>query len=250
VKFGPLNTQWVLKIQRALFDLIFPSQCKICGGVLGAAKWVCKGCLGNTRFISPPYCDCCGIPLSPLFLEVERPLCKECQSRPMYFREARAVALYKGVMRECIHLFKYEKKEALSKPLGELMIESMNDYWGGKSFDLIISVPLHPARKRERGFNQAELLARAIKEHLALPLDIHSLRRIKPTTSQTTLNRRERLQNVKGAFQAKDKSAFFKKKILLIDDLFTTGATIDECSRIMIEAGAQEVYALTLARTV
>lgn len=239
-----------LIIWRALLDLLFPCECKVCKGPLDAAKWVCKGCLSRITIINPPCCSRCGLPLAPSFLGVSGVVCKECRRRPRYFHQASGAALYEGVMRECIHLFKYERRMALSKPLAGLMVEFIQRHWDNVDLDLLVPVPLHPRRKRERGFNQAEALALVIKESVGLPLDTHNLRRIRFTPSQTTLDRKERLANVRLAFQVRDKRVFVKKKVLLIDDLFTTGATINECSRMLQEAGAKEVYALTLARAV
>ena len=240
----------MLNVTRALLDFFFPSQCRICEGSLNGAKWVCNECLAKIKTISSPYCYRCGISLADIFLEVEEPFCKECKSQPRYFHQARAVAIYEGVMRECIHLFKYAGKRALSEALGELMVVFIDDQWGKESFDLIVPVPLHPRRKRERGFNQAELLTLPVKTHLNIPIDTKNLIRNRPTRTQTTLDRKERIENVKGAFEIRALSPFTDRHILLVDDIFTTGATLNECSRTLMEAGARKVYALTLARAI
>lgn len=232
-----------------LLDFFFPCKCKICNGPLNDAKWVCKECILRIKPINTPFCTRCGLPLSPSFLEVEEAFCKECRTYPRYFYQARYTAFYEGVMKECIHLFKYERKISLAKPLGELMVRLIKWQWDGIDFDLIVPVPLHSRRKRERGFNQAELLAQRIKELLSLPIDIDNLIRTRFTQSQTTLSRRERLRNVRFAFKIRDRGVFDKKMVLLIDDIFTTGATINECARVLKEAGSREVYALALART-
>lgn len=240
----------VLKIWRATLGFLFPCECKICEGPLGVAKWVCEGCLTRIKHISLPQCHLCGIPLAPFFLDIVEPLCKECRSQPRYFHQARAVAFYGGVTKESLHLFKYGRKIALYKPLGQLMTDLAATHWRREIIDLIVPVPLHPKRKRERGFNQAELLAFPIKTRLKLPIDTKNFIRDRATQTQTELGKKERIENVKGAFRVRGTSQFSGKNILLVDDIFTTGATLNECSRTLIEAGARRIYALTLARVV
>lgn len=232
------------RIRISLLDFFFPTLCRICNGPLGEARWVCEKCLQRIIIVNPPVCHICGLPLSPSFMGTERPLCKDCKNEKRYFSMARSVAIYEGVMRECIHLLKYDGKTGLSKPLGRMMVTLIKDE--GIEGDMIIPVPLHPRKRRERGFNQAELLSHEISKGINIPVDTKKLIKKKDTPSQTDLTRLERIKNVKGSFCVR--GGFKGKRILLIDDVFTTGATINECSKVLLEAGAEDVYVITLGR--
>ncbi|MBU1486548.1 ComF family protein [bacterium] len=240
---------------KAAFDnflnFFFPARCKICLHPLRSyqEKYVCARCLSEIETISC-YCQKCGLPLSPSFAEIKDPLCEPCQRKKRQFHLSRSAAPFFGNVRECIHLFKYSKKMALAKPLGDLMLKALFSFWPDLEIDLILPVPLHPDKEDSRGFNQAYLLARQISKSIKVPAVKSNLQRIVNTASQTSLSPKERLKNVKGAFKIKRPEALAGKKILLIDDVFTTGATVEECSRILKAAGVREVNVFTLARTV
>jgi ComF family protein len=240
--------QILKKAYYAVLDFLFPSLCRICEGPLDGAKWVCSGCFDRIIEILPPYCHICGLPLPHSFMETERPVCKDCKQEIRHFKAARSVAVYDGVMRECIHLLKYEGKTALSKPLGMRLSNLVER--DSIEVDLLVPVPLHPKKRRERGFNQAELLSSKIASQLGIPINRKDLVKRKPTPSQTELDRRERITNVKGSFAIRKRDPFFNKRVLLVDDVFTTGATVNECSRVLLEAGAKAVYVVTLGRKV
>jgi len=235
----------------SLLNFFFPARCKICLHPLRSyqEKYVCDRCFSQIEIVSC-YCQKCGLPLSPSFAEVENPLCKDCQKRRRQFHLARSATPFFGSIRECIHLFKYSKKMGLSKPLGDLMLKALFSFWPDLEIDLILPVPLHPDKEDSRGFNQAHLLSKQISKGLNLPVVRGNLQRIVNTASQTSLSPKERLKNVKGAFKIKRPEALAKKKILLIDDVFTTGATVEECSRILKAAGVKEINVFTLARAI
>jgi ComF family protein len=150
-------------------------------------------------------------------------------------------------LQEAICLFKFRGKVALAPALAQLMVDRLPLF---DSVDLVIPVPLHPKRLREREFNQSLLLADRIARRLGLPLSYANLVRIAPAPAQTTLSRKRRLKNLRGAFAVRRPDAIAGKRILLIDDVFTTGATVNECAKTLRKAGAGDVFALTLARTV
>jgi ComF family protein len=165
----------------------------------------------------------------------------------MPFEIARSVVLYDGVMKDAIHKFKFEGRRALSVPLGGFL----TSYLGcgdipAERIDVIIPLPLSGKRERQRGYNQSELLAREIAGHYSIAIDITSLKKVKNITPQFELSRKERLLNVKGAFVC---SPLTGKNVLLIDDIYTTGATVREAAGSLKAAGARNVYVLTLART-
>jgi len=169
------------------------------------------------------------------------------RKRPFYDAAA-APFLYEGSLMRAIHLFKYEAKSSLAGSLGSMLAEFAGT-WSkpGHSF-LIVPVPLHSKRLRERGFNQSLLLARHVAEHLGAQIDFLSLRRVRYTTPQTGLGKKERRKNVRKAFQVLEPAVFKGKTVLLVDDVATTGNTLDECARVLKRSGCEKVYCLTLAR--
>jgi len=149
---------------------------------------------------------------------------------------------------EAIHFLKYEKKTALAKPLSLLARKAFFQSWGAESIDLLVPVPLHVRRLRERGFNQAYLLARRWTRQEGIALDGLNLHRHRRTQPQTTLSRADRQKNIRGAFALRHPERIQRQKILLVDDVYTTGATVNECARVLMDGGAEFVDVLTLAR--
>jgi len=178
----------------------------------------------------------------------EKPQCGTCSKKDYVFTQAWSTGLYQGILKECIHLLKYNKKVFMAVPLGKLMTDFMNRYLDFGNIDLIIPVPLHPARLREREFNQSALLAEQIGKRLNIPLSLNNLVKVRPTRPQTGLTGKERLANIQQAFKIKNSSSFSKKNVLLVDDVFTTGSTINECSTSLLQSGINNIYVLTLAR--
>ena len=161
-----------------------------------------------------------------------------------------AVAAYRsrGVVRKLVHDFKYRHQRYLRHPISAWLAETMNDTrLRARRFDLIVPVPLHPARERERGFNQAALLAELLSRKVAVPL-LTVLERIRFTSTQTAHDRAERMENLDGAFRLRKRMTVRQSRVLLVDDVLTTGSTLSECARVLKEAGAISVYAVTAAR--
>jgi ComF family protein len=169
---------------------------------------------------------------------------------PRYFRKARAFGIYRGPLMEAIHQLKYGGKMSLSAPLGAMAKATFCRFWEAGSIDLLLPVPLHIKRLRQRGFNQAHLVNRKWARLEGLPLDGFTLCRNKWTEPQTSLARIERQRNVKGVFTLRNPDRVKGQRVLLVDDVFTTGATVNECARVLMKAGAAFVDVLTLARAV
>ncbi|MGH7774426.1 MAG: ComF family protein [Candidatus Binatia bacterium] len=173
-----------------------------------------------------------------------------------YFLQARAWACYpreedkEHPLREVVRRFKYGRKVALGKPLGRLMARDCSDFFQGHPWDAVVPVPLHPRRLRWRGFNQAVILAREVSRLWHLPMDPFILLRSRETLPQTQLPEEERRKNVRRAFSLNPARSVEGKTLLLVDDVYTSGATVNECSRTLMRAGAKEIHVLTLARTV
>jgi len=223
---------------------IFPSRCAFCKGfLLWEEHYICQGCWQKLDLTISPYCPRCGNPHWE-----DGQVCFQCQGRDYYFDSAMSVGWYEGVLKTAINLYKYKGKRQLAGPLGQLLIS----YWEIKrrnySIDLIIPIPLHRRKRREREYNQSELLARRLGNYFKIPISCYNLVRVSYRLPQVGLSYRERWENVKGIFRVKNPWELSGKKILLIDDVYTTGATSNECSRILREAGAEKIWVLTLAR--
>jgi len=169
--------------------------------------------------------------------------------RPPY-HVARAVACYDSVLLDAIHVFKYKGKITTGEVLGKMMAEHVYPGFKIPDYSLIVPVPLHRKRLRERGFNQAVILAREVSKRFSIPLDFMNLKRHVFTEPQVALGKGQRTANVKGAFTVKDAKRIEGQKIILVDDVYTTGSTVRECAGVLMEHNAEEVAVLTLARAV
>ena len=231
---------------KSLLNIILPDVCPLCEqseqqGLL------CKACRAELDglWITGPICVVCGLPF--VSLAASDHTCGKCLKHDMPFIEARSAFEYSGCLREAIHRFKYNERFILARPFGRMLTLSAAAF--SIKPDIAVPVPLHKKRLRLRGFNQSLLLARAVSKGLSVGLDYLSLRRTRETAPQIELNTDERQKNVAGAFEVINPPAFKGKNILLVDDVFTTGATVRECAKVLKKAGAS-VRVLTLARAI
>lgn len=239
-----------------LLDWLYPPRCRFCRERLVGQdeQSFCRRCLEKIRLVSHPLCTLCGRPF--LGGSGDDHLCGLCMARAPHFFQARAWACYPGEeneenpLREVLQRFKYGRKVSLGKPLGWLMAKGGLEFFRGSTFDTIIPVPLHPKRLRWRGFNQAVLLAREVGRSWQVPVDPFILFRSRETPPQTQLDEGERRKNVRGAFALNPNKSVQGRVLLLVDDVYTSGATVNECSRTLMGGGAKEVHVLTFARTV
>lgn len=224
-----------------VLDLLYPPRCLLCDQM--GADYICQDCAtGLFRPLPEPICRHCGHPLS-------EPRCRRCAERPPAFTRALSASQYAGDLRLAIHLLKYRDKAMLAGPLGKLLAEFARENkktLHGLQFDAVVPVPMHPMRRRLRGYNHAERLARSFAGEIGLPVDPRLLRRARNTHPQVGFEREKRLANLAGAFAA-DPAGCSGKTLLLIDDVSTTGSTLHECSVALKSAGATAVYCLTLA---
>jgi ComF family protein len=233
-----------------LIDLAFPPSCMTCSAPLpeGEGPHLCPDCAVGIGFIASPLCVRCGIPFSGAAGEDH--LCGECIDREPPFTLARAVGRYEGTLLEAIHQFKYRGKVAVGEMLAEMMACHTYPAFSPAEYSLVIPVPLHTRRLRQRMFNQSVVLARRVAKRHGLSLDVTALRRSIFTEPQVNLGREERTKNVRGAFVLTAPARIEGKRIILVDDVYTTGSTIRECCRVLVNGGAAEVAVLTLARAV
>jgi ComF family protein len=234
---------------RLLFDLIFPPLCPICKTLLDDKEkdlTLCPNCRKAIRSVHPPYCPRCGLPV-PSDDEAGN-LCGPCLKEKRHFEVHRTSGFYEGTLKEAIHRFKYSGVFPLVRVLGDLLQPTLQTLSRDYPVDLMIPVPLHIRRLRERGFNQTLLLVRELSKRTGIPYEQRALKKIKDTPDQIALKKRERKKNLTGAFQVKNQEAIQGKAIVLVDDVYTTGATVNECSRTLLRAGAERVAVLTVAR--
>ena len=231
-------------IAKHFLNLIYPLHCASCNTPLEAADetGVCARCLAEIRPNPRPHCRKCGRSSD------STRICKECRMTKLHFNRAHSACLYEGALKEIIHRFKYNGALSLAGPLSGLMIDFVNNNPAVLSkIDLITYVPLSARRLRKRTFNQSQALAAGLAEEFGLGL-CHALAKTRSTKVQNELSRDQRLSNLEGAFRVRREADIKEMRILLVDDVMTTGATLSECARTLKDAGAKEVRCLTLAR--
>ncbi len=234
---------------QAAKDICFPPVCLVCNTGLDTVPdrrdiFLCPACLAQATLLREPLCRCCG-KMFPTAAGTNH-LCGVCLQGAWHFSCARSVVLYQGAMAEIIRSFKYGDNRAVL-PVFATLKESLSHLRGMQEADLILPVPLHRERLRQRGFNQALILARIFFPDLQARMETCALVRNRRTEPQTGLSGAARRKNIRGAFAAVD-AKVAGRKILLIDDVFTTGTTVNECARVLCKAGARDVQVLTLAR--
>jgi ComF family protein len=241
-------------VAQGVFAAIFPSDCRFCGAppLLNISRLpVCLDCLVAIRPISGETCDLCGEGLPSLVGLQDSRSCEVCRDARPHFAKAVAYGAYDEKLRDLIHLLKYDQVLSSAVVLGEklaLAIQKLD--MSGPT--LVIPVALHSAKRRQRGFNQAELIAAAVLKRLArgdMKLDFKILVRVRPTASQIGLTRPQRRENIRGAFQVVHPNKVSGRSILLADDVLTTGTTASECARVLRKAGAERAWVATVART-
>lgn len=233
----------------AALDLLFPAVCLVCGASPGAGRRdpLCGACWRAIARVEAPWCSACGRPLPAL--EPPEPgahrLCGDCQQAPPVWDYARAAALYSPPVRDALHAFKFGGRRTLVRPLADLVLEQCGPILPA-DLEVLVPVPLAPQRERERGFNQAGLLAERVARALDVELEPGWLARVRATPPQTDLGAEARRQNVRGAFVASPGVA--GRHVAVFDDILTTGATAGECARVLRTAGARRIGVLTVAR--
>jgi ComF family protein len=232
-----------------IVNLLYPAQCHACG--VKTIAWdqnICDVCLKKIKKRLPPFCIKCGrqIPGEPEAMYV----CNDCKNEQLYFDRAFSVFYYDGILKKLVHNFKYNKMTALAKEFVELVIAFMKEYDIGKRCEIVVSIPMHPFRLFKREINPSEILAKNIAKKLGLHYFNSILKKTKNTPPQSMLSRTERIENLEGSFSLrKYKEHDIKgKNILLVDDLFTTGSTVNECAKVLKEAGGAYIEVITLAR--
>jgi len=231
-----------------VLNFVFPPRCLLCGVVLasdGPNRSFCPVCLGQLQLDSGPVCRRCGTAFRSRAGADH--LCGRCLQHPRAFQRARSLGPYAGLLRKAIQALKYDRDRLLVRPLGTLLARRGAGLLGGTDYDCIMPVPLHAARLRQRGFNQALALARRVGKLWQVPVEAETLIKARQTKPQTMLPLVERQRNVRSAFACTRR--LHGAKVLLVDDVYTSGSTAHECARVLRRNGAGQVDVLTLART-
>jgi ComF family protein len=257
---GPVVLSWAANVAESLFATLFPADCRICGEPLIRISRVpvCESCLDSIHPIAGSLCSICGERIATAYALHEaggEVLCGLCRRLGPQFAKAAAYGCYESGLRDLIHMLKYQGVRPAANVLGRMLAEAIADLEAGwaPSPVLVIPVPLSSAKLRARSFNQAELIARAAlklvasRDCYALATDV--LERSRDTQSQIGLTPHQRRVNMRGAFRVKDRAQLLGREVLLVDDVFTTGATASECARVLRRAGAARVWVATVART-
>ncbi len=280
--FGTMGFHMLDPFFSALKAALFPARCLGCGAIFHPSSgsvggvtvntvpapdpvqassfeklmppFLCSTCIGGYLPVLPPLCPVCGLVFSGRV--GENHLCEDCMRNPRPFRMARAAGIYEASLRTVIHRLKYGGKIQLAGPLGRLLLATFFRFWEKDSVDMVVPVPLHIKRFRQRGFNQAYVLIRKwaglLEETADRPAAIEITRRVlarnRRTRPQTGLGRMGRIENIKHAFSLTGAVDVTDRRILLVDDVMTTGATVAECTKVLIEGGARYVDVLALAR--
>ena len=230
----------------ACVDLLLPPACLLCRQLLTTgldAQSLCRDCLADMPPLSPAHCSCCAQPFPNA---TSSHLCSACLKRPPSFSIVHAAGLYQGSIKDAVHQLKYRNQLTLAKPLGQLLCKVVAATGAGFAADCIVPVPLHPHRLRQRGYNQALELARPISRELNVPLDTTLLQRSRKTLQQQGLSATERRSNLRNAFTLASQTSALK--VLLIDDVMTTGETVRECCRVLVAGGVKEVQVAVIGR--
>jgi competence protein ComFC len=228
--------------------IFYPEVCQICNSqrATPGEGYVCVNCWKEVRFITPPFCERCGLPYEGKITNAFE--CTNCREMDLHFSSARSAVVARGLVLDVIHRYKYSRALWFEPFLADLLVQEAKPVLEKSKWDLIVPIPLHRLKKREREFNQAERLANCLSRATKIPVNANLLERMEFTRTQTTLTRSERAANVRNAFRLRKKQRLDGKKIILLDDVLTTGATTSACAKVLQKAGAAEICVWTVAR--
>jgi competence protein ComFC len=253
---------WLAEAGDAVVSVLFPAGCRLCERLLLRASRlpICEECLASFAAMPGRVCRICGSPPETSFVTVprppeitdiveeDRPVCATCRVRAYGFDRARSYAAYDGALVRAIVMLKFERMEPLGAWFADRLVEVALGEAETFAVDVVVPVPLHFERERERGYNQADLIAKPLARRLGLPYRAVLLMRTRPRPDKQVLSLSERWESVRGAFATRPGSQVDKLRVLLVDDVVTTGATLDACAKALRGAGAKSVIGLTVAR--
>ena len=237
-------TSWL----NAALSFVYPEICQVCGNSRATPdqSYICESCRNDIHHIKPPFCERCGLPFEGAITTTFE--CSNCRDHELHFSQARAVVIFRDRMLDLIHKYKYNRAFWFEPFLARLLVNAARSHLNCDQWQYIVPVPLYPAKFREREFNQAHRLATHLSAATQIPIHNRLLRRVLPTRTQTLLTREERIANVRKAFAMRPGVRLNGERLVLVDDVLTTGATTSACARVLLAAGAAEVCVWTVAR--
>lgn len=224
-----------------LISIFFPRHCPLCDEPVVFGEKICEACMRKLPYIKEPVCKKCGRQLGNAHQEY----CTDCTRKVHYFLQGKAVFAYRGEMKLSMYRFKYANKREYADFFAEEAVRGYSAWINWRGIDVIVPVPMYAAKKRNRGYNQAEVFAKALGREMHIPTDERLVKRVKNTIPQKALNDKQRKDNLKGAFQVRTNIVKYKK-ILLVDDIYTTGATMDAIAQELKKLGAKEIYFMSI----
>lgn len=233
---------------RAAMDIVLPRHCVGCNAPVDNDRpgFVCATCETRVPFVDPPFCYQCALPFAGAVTDPF--VCGYCRDMEFAFERTVCGCKATGIARECLHRFKYKKQPHVGPHLADWLVRSVSRWISAGDLDLIVPVPLYPRKKREREFNQSEYLAAALGRSFGVAVSTGNLVRVRDTPTQTHLDAAARAENMRDAFALRRAGVFEGLRVAVLDDVFTTGATIDSCARLLAHAGARQVVAVAFAR--
>lgn len=231
------------KFGKILLDMIYPKRCPVCGGIAAEkSAGICPECANKLTFVKEPYCLKCGKPIE----DESEEYCSDCKKKKHFYKEGRAVLVYDEYSSKSIYGFKYNGRREYARYYGKIIVSALSDKIKSWNPDVIIPVPVHSSKMKERGYNQAALIAKEVSKALSIPYNDSLIMRKTATRVQKNLGGNEREINLKKAFIVRENSVKLKS-VLVVDDIYTTGSTIDAIAQCLMGAGIGEVYFVTLA---
>ena len=229
------------QMKKWLLRQVYPDRCPVCDKALFGEE-ICPGCLPKLKYVRQPSCMRCGKPLE----DEAKEYCSDCSGGKHWFVQGKAVWVHQGAVSQMLYRYKYENRRDYTDFLASQASAKYGKWIKMRGIDCIMPIPLHKKKQNQRGYNQAELLARQISQNVHIPIDAHCLIRTRNTVPQKELSDKERKKNLKNAFKIR-RNVVQYKKVLLVDDIYTTGSTIDAAAQALQKAGAEEVYFLCMS---
>lgn len=223
-------------------DFLYPGRCPVCDGIVKPGLLICGECRGSIKTAAEPVCKKCGKPLENERMEY----CGDCRTKKHIFCQGKAVFVYEGHIRQSMYRFKYGGKREYARYYAKEAARLYLRWARRRGIEVIVPVPMYSRKKRRRGYNQAEVFANALGREMGLRVDASAVKRVRSTVPQKELNDAERRSNLKNAFQS-GRNIVNYKQILLVDDIYTTGSTMDAVGEALLSAGAEHVYYICIS---